>query len=78
MPLKKLTFIELLAVPPKVALRHQRDQRLWFNVSQVPSGESIMAAELRINKKRFTTKSNQKEKFSITLSLLVPQEDGYE
>lgn len=69
-------MVKLLAVPPKVALRHQRDQRLWFNVTQVPAGESIMAAELRINKKKFATNSNQKEKFSITLSLLVRQEDG--
>jgi hypothetical protein len=45
-------------------------------VSQVPAGESIMAAELRINKKKFATKNNQKEKFSITLSVLVRQEDG--
>jgi hypothetical protein len=45
-------------------------------VTQVPAGESLVAAELRINKKKFSTKSNQKEKYSITLSLLVPQEDG--
>ncbi|XP_059482438.1 protein 60A [Neocloeon triangulifer] len=63
-------------VPPTVALRHQRDQRLWFNVSQVPSGESIVASELRVNKRKIPLKNNKLEKFTITLSQLVRQEDG--
>ena len=29
-------------------LRHERGKRLWFDVSEVPAGEGIMGAELRL------------------------------
>nr|CAD7202095.1 unnamed protein product [Timema douglasi] len=30
------------------AVRHERGKRLWFDVSEVPSGENIVGAELRL------------------------------
>ncbi|CAB3360076.1 Hypothetical predicted protein [Cloeon dipterum] len=62
--------------PPRVVLRHQKEQRLWFNVSQVPEGDSLMAAELRIYKSQVQLKNKKIENFNLVLNMLVPLADG--
>nr|CAD7461938.1 unnamed protein product [Timema tahoe] len=40
--------LRLGASQHSTAVRHERGKRLWFDVSEVPSGENIVGAELRL------------------------------
>lgn len=62
---------------PKAALRHQKGHRLWFDVSQVPVGESIVAAELRVFRRHADPTRGHNEKYSIMLSQLFHRPEGY-
>lgn len=33
-------------------VRHERGRRLWFDVSEVPAGDTVVGAELRLYKSR--------------------------
>lgn len=33
-------------------VRHERGRRLWFDVSEVPAGDTVVGAELRLYKLR--------------------------
>ncbi|KAF4530995.1 hypothetical protein B566_EDAN009739, partial [Ephemera danica] len=61
---------------PKSALRHQKGHRFWFDVSQVPIGETIVAAELRVFRIHPDPAKARKQKYIIMLSQLVQRPEG--
>lgn len=53
-------------------LRHERGRRLWFDVSEVPVGERIVRAELRL----FQFESSTPQRATVTVYQLVADGSG--
>lgn len=58
-------------------VRHERGKRFWFDVSEVPPGEHIIGAELRLYRSLEPTKNkNQAASYMITAYRLLRTDDG--
>ncbi|XP_025158147.1 protein 60A isoform X2 [Harpegnathos saltator] len=57
-------------------VRHEGGKRLWFNVSEVPPGEHIIAAELRLYRGADMKSHDQHESYTITAYRVLKTEDG--
>lgn len=53
-------------------LRHERGRRLWFDVSEVPVGERIVSAELRL----FRSEGSALQRATVSVYQLVTEEKG--
>ncbi|XP_065163740.1 protein 60A [Atheta coriaria] len=57
-------------------VRHERGKRLWFNVTDVPIGDDIVGAELRIFQNQNYTNKKANAKFTVTAYELINTDDG--
>uniref|UniRef100_T1J3K1 TGF-beta family profile domain-containing protein n=1 Tax=Strigamia maritima TaxID=126957 RepID=T1J3K1_STRMM len=53
----------------KIRLRHEKDRRFWFDMSQVPLGETLLGAELRIYKEEAHRNRHEHENANYTISV---------
>ena len=53
-------------------LRHERGRRLWFDVSEVPAGERIVSAELRL----FRSEGSASQRATVSVYQIVADERG--
>jgi bone morphogenetic protein 7 len=53
-------------------LRHERGRRLWFDVSEVPAGERIVSAELRL----FLSDGAALQRATVSVYQLVANDRG--
>jgi bone morphogenetic protein 7 len=53
-------------------LRHERGRRLWFDVSEVPVGERIVSAELRL----FLSEGTAPQRATVSVYQLVADDGG--
>jgi bone morphogenetic protein 7 len=53
-------------------LRHERGRRLWFDVSEVPIGERIVSAELRL----FLSDGTAPQRATVSVYQLVADDRG--
>ncbi|XP_066601960.1 protein 60A-like [Prorops nasuta] len=56
-------------------VRHERGKRLWFDVSEVPAGENIIAAELRLYR-NMEVKRRYRGSYMVTAYRVLRTEDG--
>ena len=54
-------------------LRHERGRRLWFDVSEVPAGERIVSAELRL----FRSEGSAPQRATVSVYQIVADERGW-
>jgi hypothetical protein len=54
-------------------LRHERGRRLWFDVSEVPAGERIVSAELRL----FRSEGSAHQRATVSVYQLAADERGW-
>ncbi|XP_043270190.1 protein 60A [Venturia canescens] len=58
-------------------VRHERGKRLWFDVSEVPPGENIIGAELRLYRSmEMKHRKNRGSSYTITAYRLLKTDDG--
>ncbi|XP_012272417.1 protein 60A [Orussus abietinus] len=57
-------------------VRHERGKRLWFDVSEVPPGEHIIGAELRLYRSMEAKNKKNRGSFMITAYRVLRTEDG--
>lgn len=57
-------------------MRHERGKRLWFDVSEVPPGENIIGAELRLYRTMEMKHRRNRGSFMITAYRVLRVEDG--
>ncbi|XP_053593820.1 protein 60A-like [Microplitis demolitor] len=57
-------------------VRHERGKRLWFDVSEVPPGEHIIGAELRLYRTMDIKHRRNRGSFMITAYRVLRTEDG--
>ncbi|XP_034944519.1 protein 60A [Chelonus insularis] len=57
-------------------VRHERGKRLWFDVSEVPPGEHIIGAELRLYRSMAIKHSRNRGSFMITTYRVLRAPDG--
>ncbi|XP_014481854.1 PREDICTED: protein 60A [Dinoponera quadriceps] len=57
-------------------VRHEGGKRLWFNVSEVPPGEHIIAAELRLYRGADMKSQRQHQSYTITAYRVLKTDDG--
>lgn len=57
-------------------VRHERGKRLWFNVADVPVGETIVGAELRIFQNVNYTVKHPNAVYTVTAYKLISIENG--
>ncbi|KAK0171257.1 hypothetical protein PV328_009007 [Microctonus aethiopoides] len=57
-------------------VRHERGKRLWFDVSEVPPGENIIGAELRLYRTMEMKHRRNRGSFMITAYRVLRVEDG--
>jgi len=53
-------------------LRHERGRRLWFDVSEVPAGERIVSAELRL----FRSEGSAPQRATVSVYQIVADGKG--
>lgn len=59
-------------------VRHERGKRLWFDVSEVPPGEHIIGAELRLYRSmEMKHRRNRGSSFTVTAYRVLRTEDGW-
>lgn len=54
------------------SLRHEKGKHLWFDVSDVPVGDTVVGSELRIYKFR----NPDSEKYTVTVNQVLLDFDG--
>lgn len=52
-------------------MRHERGRKLWFDVSEVPIGENIFNAELRIYQSVNYSSYDPEDEFTISAHKIV-------
>ncbi|XP_003494016.1 protein 60A [Bombus vosnesenskii] len=57
-------------------VRHERGKRLWFDVSEVPPGEHIISAELRLYRSMDVKNRRNRGSYMITAYRVLRTEDG--
>ncbi|KAK1136617.1 hypothetical protein K0M31_001163 [Melipona bicolor] len=57
-------------------VRHERGKRLWFDVSEVPPGEHIISAELRLYRSMDVKNRRNRGSYMITAYRVLKTEDG--
>ncbi|OAD52858.1 Protein 60A [Eufriesea mexicana] len=57
-------------------VRHERGKRLWFDVSEVPPGEHIIGAELRLYRSMDVKNRRNRGSYMITAYRVLRTEDG--
>ncbi|XP_046414608.1 protein 60A [Neodiprion virginianus] len=57
-------------------VRHERGKRLWFDVSEVPPGESIIGAELRLYQSPDLKNKKKQGSYVVTAYRVLRTEDG--
>ena len=58
-------------------VRHERGKRLWFDVSEVPPGEHIISAELRLYRSMDVKNRRNRGSYMITAYRVLKTEDGW-
>lgn len=56
-------------------VRHKKGKRLWFDVSEVPAGEMIVRAELRLYQSSNFT-HNEDNKYTVAIYMVSQARDG--
>lgn len=58
-------------------VRHERGKRLWFDVSEVPAGEQIIGAELRLYRSMDLIRPKKNRgSFTLTAYRVLRLQDG--
>lgn len=73
---RRIHFSRLFVDHHVSGVRHERGKRLWFDVAEVPVGEEIVGAELRIFQNTNFTKGKPESRYTVTAFQLIRADNG--